>query len=125
MNQPQEFKLTEDEQALLKLAAESEQFILQPMWKKIEIFLNAWVAEALDDMRGSLSSDPVVAIGFKRVWNQREILRDSLIAFVKGPIADRKELLNQIEEQRKAGLIYHAGTNSTDDGNNPGGNSSF
>jgi hypothetical protein len=113
MNQPQEFKLTDDERALLKLAEESEQFIIFPMWKRIEIFMSAFVSEALDSMRGNVSSDPMVAKRFQLIWREREALRDSLIAFVKGPIKDRKDLLEQIEQQRKDGLIYHARTDSS------------
>jgi hypothetical protein len=113
--QPQEFRLTEDEQALLKLAEESEQFIILPMWKKIEMFLNALPSEALDDMRANKSSDPMVAQRFQLIWKEREALRDSLIAFVKGPIKDRKELIDQIEQQRKEGMIYAGTDSSTND----------
>jgi hypothetical protein len=109
MNAPEPFQLTDDERELIKLAEEAENFIIQPMWKKIEIFLNAFVQEALDDIRGNQSVEGLVALHKQRVWREREALRDSLIAFVKGPIKDKKELMQQIEEQRKAGLIYHAG----------------
>ena len=106
MNQPQPLRLTEDELALLKLAEESEQFILQPMWKKIEIFLNANVEEAKDAIRGNVSADGNVALHLQRVWTQRERLRDELIAFVKGPIKDKKDLLEQLEQARKDGVLY-------------------
>ena len=114
MNAPMGFQLTDDERALLKLAEESEQFILLPMWKRIEIFLNAFVQEALDDVRGNQSADGMVALHKQRVWREREQLRDSVIAFVKGPIKDRKELLEQIKEHHKEALIY-AGQASTND----------
>src|SRR5262249_20819337 len=103
---PEAFRLTEEEQELLKLAAESDAFIAMPMWKRIEIFLNANVEEAKDNIRGNISSVPQVAMNFTRIWQQREKLRDELIAFVKGPIKDRKDLLDQIEQARKAGQIY-------------------
>lgn len=117
MNAPELFQLTDDEKALLKLAEESDQFIILPMWKRIEIFLSAFVQEALDDIRGNQSADGLVAMHKQRVWTEREKLRDSLIAFVKGPIKDRKDLLEQIEQQRKEGrLIYAPRTdNSTND----------
>lgn len=109
---PEPFQLSDEEKELLKLAEESEQFIVLPMWKKIEIFLNAFVQEALDDIRGNRSTEDRVALHFQRVFTEREKLRDSLVAFVKGPIRDRTELLRQIEEQRKAGALIYAGTDS-------------
>lgn len=116
MNAPELFQLSDDEKALLKLAEESEQFIILPLWKKIDIFLNAWTQEALDDIRGNKSTDDRVALHKQRVFTERENLRDSLIAFVKSPIKDRKELLEQIEQQRKDGMIYAPRTdNSTND----------
>jgi len=105
MNPPEQLRLTDDEKALLKLAEESQQFIQLPMWKKIEIFLNAWVSEALDDIRGNVSTDGTVALHKQRIWRERENLRDSLIAFVKGPIHDKEEMVKEIETQRKAGHL--------------------
>lgn len=110
-NQPP--PLSEDEQALLKLAEESESFIAHPLWKKIEMFLKANVEEALDSMRSNASHDPIVALHFQRIWREREQLRDSLIAFVKAPIKDRKDLLDQLEEERKA-TAYAAGSGNMD-----------
>src|SRR5215475_14203775 len=115
MNPPEQLRLTDDEKALLKLAEESQQFIQLPMWKKIELFLNAWVNEALDEMRGNISTDGSVALHKQRIWRERESLRDSLIAFVKGPIKDRKDLLDQIEKLRKEGMIYARTDNATND----------
>jgi len=103
---PEEFRLSEDEQELLKLAEESENFTSHPMWRKIEIFLNANVEEAADQMRGNQSSEPRVAYRFQLIWREREQLRDSLIAFVKGPMKDRKDLLEQIEKLRQGGELY-------------------
>jgi hypothetical protein len=103
---PEQLVLSPDEQELLKLAEESESFIRHPLWKKIEIFLEANVQEALDDMRGNLSTDDRVCLHKARVWQEREKLRDSLIAFVKGPIKDKRELMEQIEERKKEGVIY-------------------
>ena len=110
---PEEFNLS-DEKALLALAGEADEFIRLPFWKRIEIFLNAWVSEALDEMRGNVSEKGEVALHKQRIWRERESLRDSLIAFVKGPIKDRKDLLDQIEKLRKEGMIY-ARPNSTND----------
>jgi len=102
---PERFQPTEDEQELFKLAEESEQFIILPMWKKLEMFLNAWVSEALDDMRGNISTDGLVALHKQRIWRERENLRDSLIAFVKAPIKDKQDRLNEIETLRKEGHL--------------------
>jgi len=106
MRAPEQLQLSPDEQELLKLAEESKSFIRHSMWKKLEIFLQANVDEALEQMRGNRSSDPKVALHFERIWKEREQLRDSLIAFVKGPIRDEKELLEQIELAKKEGMIY-------------------
>ena len=103
---PEPLTLSSDEQELLKLAEESESFIQHPLWKKIEIFLGANVLEALDEMRGNLSTDDRVVLHKTRVWQEREKLRDSLIAFVKGPIKDKRDLLDQIEQAKKEGMIY-------------------
>jgi hypothetical protein len=110
---PQEFNLNEDEKALLSMGVEAEEFIRQPYWKRVEIFLNALVSEALDDMRGNASSDGDVALHKQRIWREREHLRDSLIAFVKSPIRDRKELMEQVEKLRKEGALIYARTDNT------------
>jgi hypothetical protein len=99
-------KLSQDEIELLKLAEESSTFIQHPLWRKVEIFLQANVEEAIEGMRGNRSSDPKVALHFERIWKERERLRDSLTAFVKGPIRDAKELMEQIEQAKKEGMIY-------------------
>lgn len=109
MRVPEPLKLSPDEQELLKLAEESEAFIQQPMWKKIEIFLKANVEEALEDMRGNQSTDPRVAHRFNLIWREREALKDSLIAFVKGPIREKRDLLDQIEQVTQAGIISQGG----------------
>src|SRR5689334_8303784 len=106
MRAPEKLRLSSDEQELLKLAEESESFIQHSMWKKLEIFLSANVEEALEQMRGNHSTDPRVALHFERIWKEREQLKDSLTAFVKGPLKDRKELLEQIEQAKKEGMIY-------------------
>jgi hypothetical protein len=98
-------QLSADEVELLKLAEESSAFTQQPMWRKIEIFLQANVEEALEDMRGNLSSDDLVCLHKARVWQEREKLKDSLIAFVKGPIKDARDLYEQIEQAKKEGII--------------------
>ena len=98
---PEPLRLTEDEQELLKLAKEAEDFIILPYWRNIEIFLNAFVQEALDDVRGNQSVDGMVALHKQRVWRERESLRDSLIAFVKGPLKDKQDLIDQIKELGK------------------------
>jgi len=115
MRPPEEFQLSDDEKALLALAAEADEFIRLPFWKRIEIFLNAWVSEALDDMRGNVSEKGDVALHKQRIWRERESLRDSLIAFVKGPVKDRKDLLDQIEKLRQGGMIYARTDNTTND----------
>jgi hypothetical protein len=102
---PEPLTISPDEQELLKLAEESSAFTQQPMWRKLEIFLDANVQEALDDMRGNLSTDDRVCLHKARIWQEREKLRDSLIAFIKGPIRDAKELLEQIEQAKKDGYI--------------------
>lgn len=106
MKAPEPLILSPDEQDLLKLAEESESFVQHPMWKKIEIFLEANVQEALNDMRGSLSTDDRVCLHKTRVWQEREKLRDSMIAFVKGPIRDKRDLMEQIEKAKQEGMIY-------------------
>lgn len=102
---PEPLSISPDEQELLKLAEESSAFTQQPMWRKIEIFLQANVEEAMEDMRGNLSTDDRVCLHKTRIWQEREKLRDSLIAFVKGPIRDAKDLLEQIEQAKKDGYI--------------------
>jgi hypothetical protein len=97
--------ISSDEQELLKLAEESSSFTQHPMWRKIEIFLNANVQEALDDIRSNQSTDGLIVLHKNRVWAEREKLRDSLIAFVKGPIKDARDLLEQIEQAKKDGYI--------------------
>jgi shikimate kinase len=106
MRAPEPLKLTPDEQDLLKLAEESESFIRHPLWKKIEIFLQANVEEALEQIRSNASHDPNVALHFQRIWREREQLRDSLIVFVKAPIKEKRELMDQIEKAKQEGMIY-------------------
>jgi len=105
MRPPQRFELTEDEQQLIKFADESEQFVILPMWKRIEQKLNEWVEEALDEIRGNISTDGLVALHKQRIWKEREHLRDSLITFVKGPIKRRTDLMEEIETLRKEGHL--------------------
>src|SRR4029077_13430299 len=106
MRAPEQLQFSPDEQELLKLAEESSSFIQHPLWRKVEIFLQANVEEALEQMRGNRSTDPRVALHLERIWKEREQLRDSFIAFVKGPIKDAKELMEQIETAKKEGMIY-------------------
>lgn len=103
---PQKFQITEEEQEIFKIAEESESFISSPVWKRLEVFLADHVEESLDAMRGNQSSDPKVALHFERIWKEREQIRDGIIRFVKGPIKQRKELLEQIEQLKKEGAVY-------------------
>lgn len=106
MRAPEQLQLGPDEIELLKLAEESNSFVQHAMWRKLEIFLTANVQEALDDMRGNLSNEPAVVLHKTRIWQEREKLRDSLIAFVKGPIKDARDLYEQIEQAKKEGLLH-------------------
>ena|ERR1700690_1081269 len=101
MRPPPLLEITKEEQEFLKLGTSREEFIQNPTWLDLEKYVNDVVEEALDQMRGNKSSNPVVAHRFKLVWQEREAFRDRLILFVKGPIRAKKDLLNQIEEEKK------------------------
>jgi hypothetical protein len=103
MRPPATLLISEDEESLIKTGMACEEFIQQPIWKELEKYLDSVVEEALDQMRGNQSSDPAVAHRFKLVWQEREAFRDRLILYVKGPIKAKKELLLQIEEEKKNG----------------------
>lgn len=103
---PQKLQFTEEEQETFKIAEESESFILSPVWRRLEVFLADHVEEALDSIRGNQSSDPKVALHFERIWKEREQIRDGIIRFVKSPIKQRKEMLEQIEQLKKEGAVY-------------------
>ena len=103
MRAPTPISVSPDEEELLKRGKTCEEFIQQPMWLEIEKFANLVVEEALEQMRGNQSSDPVVAKHYQNVWRERESFRDRLILFVKGPIRAKKELLIQIEEEKQYG----------------------
>lgn len=103
---PEQLRLSEEEIELIKIAEESEAFVRSPVWKRLEVFLADHIEEALDSMRGNQSSDPKVALHFERIWKEREQIRDGIVRFVKGPIKQRKELLEQIEQMKKEGVIY-------------------
>lgn len=102
---PERFDLTGEERELFKIAEQSEAFIASPVWKRLEVFLADHVEEGLDAMRGNQSSDPKVSLHFERIWKEREALRDGIIRFVKGPIVQRKEILEQVEQLKKEGVL--------------------
>jgi hypothetical protein len=103
MKPPANLEITLDEQELIQRGTESEEFVQTPVWMRIEKELNAIVEDALDGMRGNVSADPMVGHRLNLIWREREAFRDKLILFVKGPIRAKKELLQQIEEEKKYG----------------------
>lgn len=94
-------EVSNDEQELIKTGELCEEFIQNPIWIEAEKYINGVVEEALDQMRGNQSSDPMVAHRFKLIWQEREAFRDRLILYVKGPVRAKKDLLKQIEEERE------------------------
>lgn len=103
MRPPSPISISPDEEELIKKGTACEEFIQQPIWKEVEQYMNLLVEDALHQMRGNRSSNPMVAHRFKLIWQEREALRDRLILLVKGPIKARKDLLIQIEEERQYG----------------------
>jgi hypothetical protein len=101
MRPPPTFEVTDDQQEMLERGKLHEDFILNPLWREIEEYLTVVVEEALDQMRGNQSHEPMIAYRMKLVWQEREAFRDKLILYVKGPIRAKLELLKQIEEERE------------------------
>jgi len=101
MRPPPSLEITDEQQELLKRGKDHEDFIVNPLWMELERYLDDVVEESLDQMRGNQSHEPMVAYRMKIVWQEREAFRDRLVLFVKGPIRAKKELLQQIEEERQ------------------------
>lgn len=97
---PHSVPFSPEEIEVLELAAECEEFCVSPMWRKMESFLNAMVEEQQDAMRKSRSSNPVVSHNLQLKWREREFMRDCIISFVKGPIAIKKQIIEQLEMEK-------------------------
>ena len=103
MRPPATIQISKDEEQLLKTAVACEEFVQQPKWLELEKYANLLVDDALDAIRGNVSSDPLVGHRLAIIWREREAFRDRLILYVKGPIKAKTELLKQIEEEKQYG----------------------
>lgn len=98
---PHDMPFSPDEIELLQIAAECEEFINTPMWRKLEKFLEGMVEEIEGTMLGSRSSNPQISHNLRLKWGEREFLRSRVINFVKGPIAAKKQILKELEQQER------------------------
>ena len=79
MKPPPALEITAEEQELIQLGTECENFVQNPIWLRIEKELSAIVEDALDGMRGNVSAEPMVGHRLNLIWREREAFRDKLI----------------------------------------------
>lgn len=101
MKPPPVLEITAEDQELLQKGTESEDFVQNAVWMRVEKYMVEVVEDALDQMRGNVSAEPMVGHRLNIIWREREAFRDKLILFVKGPIRAKKELLKSIEEEKQ------------------------
>ena len=98
---PHEMPFSPDEIEILEVAKECEEFVVTPMWRKLEKFLSGMVEEMESAMMGNHSSNPVISHNLRIKWMERQLLRDRITNFVKGPLAAKKQILEQLQEEMK------------------------
>jgi hypothetical protein len=69
------------------------------VWKEMKEHLEEVSAEALRDMRTSLSSDPNVSHSLKLRWQQRDAVCKELINFVEGNAAYYQQKVQELNSQ--------------------------
>jgi len=98
---PHDMPFSPDEIELLEVAKDCEEFCGSPMWAKMQKFMQAMVEEVESKARGNRSSNPVISHNLNLKLRERELMKDRLINFVMGPIAAKKQILRELEEEMK------------------------
>lgn len=98
---PHDMPFSPEEIELLEIAKDCEEFCSTPMWQKLEKFMAGMVEEMESAMRGNHSSNPVISHNLRIKWRERELLRDRITNFVKGPLAAKKQILEDLQEELK------------------------
>lgn len=73
-----------------------------PGWKKVVQHMNVLVEEAENDMKRHTFDDPVKSMRLQMRWQQRGMMRDTVIAHVQAMVDLRREILARKNDE------YHA-----------------
>lgn len=94
---------TEEELAILHRGVLFESLIRSESWKLILDFLEQLDEEALKQVRGSKSTDPVVALALQTRLQERAHVLNELQHFVLGTIEQRNNILKEQNKEEEYG----------------------
>lgn len=78
-------------------------------WKMLKEEMARIVQEASSDMRGNVSSDPVLRSNLMWRWQVIDAFKKTLENYVETAVLDREELLNDLEPKPGESDSYEAG----------------
>jgi len=93
------FDVSSEEQEFLAKAQGYEILVRSKVWQDLKDHMDALVGEAEREMKAHTFDDPVKSMRLQMRWQQRGMMRDTLISHVESVIELRKEIIQRATEE--------------------------
>lgn len=89
----------DEESKFLKDSGYYQSLVYSPGWKKVLAHMDEMVLEAENDMKRHTFNNPVESMRLQMRWQQRGIMRDTLVSHIESVVESRRQILERIKHE--------------------------